>query len=85
MPVISGCCRISASSCPVLRLNERAGPDSGWRITYSDQSGEKAEDFDFAVVCIGLYSETPNIPLFDGRDQFKGEVIYVSALNLLTN
>ena len=69
--------------CPVLRLNERAGPDSGWRVTYRDQSGEKAEDFDLAVVSIGLYSEMPNIPLFDGRDQFKGEVIHVSALKSL--
>ena len=66
--------------CPVLGLNERAAPDAGWRVTYRDQSGEKAEDFDLAVVSIGLYSETPNIPLFDGRDQFKGEVIHVSAL-----
>ena len=32
------------------------------------------------MVSIGLYSETPNIPIFDGRDQFKGEVIHVSAL-----
>ena len=66
--------------CPVLALNERVQPDAGWRVTYRDQSGDKAEDFDLAVVSIGLYSETPNIPIFDGRDQFKGEVIHVSAL-----
>jgi dimethylaniline monooxygenase (N-oxide forming) len=66
--------------CTVHGLHERAAPGTGWRITYSDGSGEAVEDFDFAVVSIGLYSETPNIPLFDGRDQFKGEIIHVSAL-----
>src|SRR5262249_31221121 len=52
----------------------------GWRITYRDGSGEVVEDFDFAVVSIGLYSETPHIPLFEGHDQFEGEVVHVSAL-----
>src|SRR5262245_11891599 len=66
--------------CTVLGLNEQVAPHAGWRITYRDGSGEAVEDFDYAVVCIGLYSETPNIPLFEGRDQFNGEIIHVSAL-----
>ena len=32
------------------------------------------------MVSVGLYSETPNIPVFEGRDQFQGEIIHVSAL-----
>ena len=64
----------------VLGLEEQAGPGLGWRVTYRNESEERTEDFDFAVVCVGLYSETPNIPFFEGRDQFKGEVIHVSAL-----
>jgi len=66
--------------CTVLGLNEQAVPGAGWRVTYRYGSGETVEEFDLAVVSIGLYSETPNIPLFDGRDQFDGEVIHVSAL-----
>src|SRR5215471_12167315 len=43
--------------CTVLGLHERAAPGTGWRIMYSDASGEAVEDFDLAVVSIGLYSE----------------------------
>src|SRR5215813_4128001 len=57
--------------CTVLQLSEQAPPGTGWQIRYSDSAGETVEDFDLAVVSIGLYSETPNIPLLDGRDQFK--------------
>src|SRR5215831_2088222 len=64
----------------VLDLEEQAGSGLGWRVTYRNESEERTEDFDFAVVCVGLYSETPNIPFFEGRDQFKGEIIHVSAL-----
>src|SRR5262249_8714965 len=66
--------------CTVLALNEQAAPGVGWQIRYRDSAAEAVEDFDFAVVSIGLYSETPNIPLLDGRDQFKGEVIHLSEL-----
>jgi dimethylaniline monooxygenase (N-oxide forming) len=66
--------------CTVLGLTQQAAPGSGWRITYRGGSGESVEDFDFAVLCIGLYSETPFIPLFEGRDEFNGEVIHVSSL-----
>jgi hypothetical protein len=38
-------------------------PAAGWRVTYRDQSGDKVEDFDFAVVSIGLYSETPRLTI----------------------
>jgi dimethylaniline monooxygenase (N-oxide forming) len=64
----------------VLGLDEQAAPRVGWLVTYRNESEERTEDFDFAVVCVGLYSEAPNIPFFEGRDQFKGEVIHVSAL-----
>src|SRR5262245_7251232 len=67
-------------ACTVLQTREQAAPGAGWQIRYRDSAGETVEDFDFAVVSIGLYSETPNIPLLDGRDQFKGEVIHVSEL-----
>jgi dimethylaniline monooxygenase (N-oxide forming) len=66
--------------CTVVALNERTEPDAGWRVSYRDNSGDKVEDFDLAVVTVGLYSETPNIPVFDGSNQFRGEVIHVSAL-----
>jgi cation diffusion facilitator CzcD-associated flavoprotein CzcO len=64
----------------VLGLEEQAGPGLGWRVTYCYESEERTEDFDFAVVCVGLYSETPNIPFFEGRDQFKGECRIVESV-----
>jgi dimethylaniline monooxygenase (N-oxide forming) len=66
--------------CTVVGLNERSEPERGWRITYRCAAGEQAEDFDFAIVSIGLYSETPNIPLSDGQHLFQGRIIHVSAL-----
>jgi dimethylaniline monooxygenase (N-oxide forming) len=66
--------------CTVLDLNERVLPERGWRIIYRDAAGEQAEDFDLAIVCIGLYSETPNIPLSNGQHLFQGQILHVSAL-----
>jgi dimethylaniline monooxygenase (N-oxide forming) len=64
----------------VIGLSERAEGMPGWRVAYRDSRGQSAEDFDFVVVGIGLYSETPNIPKLDQRELFQGEIIHVSEL-----
>jgi dimethylaniline monooxygenase (N-oxide forming) len=62
----------------VEKLEARDG--SGWTVTYGDGDGSGQEDFDLIVVCIGLYSNVPNIPRFPGQDRFAGEVIHISGL-----
>jgi dimethylaniline monooxygenase (N-oxide forming) len=64
----------------VTDLGERVNGVPGWRVAYRDAGGDRVEDFDLVVVCIGLYSETPNIPKLDQRELFQGEVIHVSEL-----
>ena len=64
----------------VTTVAERDGPDSGWTITSTDGNAETQDQFDIVVVCIGLYSNVPNMPEFPGRDSFAGEVIHNSRL-----
>lgn len=66
--------------CPVVAVNERAEPGSGWSVTVQDKPGTKTEEFDLVVISVGLYSETPHIPKFEGLANFQGNVIHVSAL-----
>jgi len=72
---------------PHIRFNttaagiaQRPGPEAGWRLICRDEKGDKAEDFDFVVAAIGLYSEKPNLPASEGWDRFQGQIIHVSAL-----
>ena len=64
----------------VTSIAERDGPGTGWTVSSKDDNGEKQDQFDLVVVCIGLYSNVPNMPDFPGRDLFKGEVFHNSAL-----
>ena len=72
---------------PRIRLNSRvvniAEADSsgtGWSITSESGNSTRHENFDIVVICIGLYSNQPNIPEYPGRDDFHGEVIHNSML-----
>ncbi|MBT6825559.1 MAG: NAD(P)-binding domain-containing protein, partial [Rhodospirillales bacterium] len=38
------------------------------------------DDFDIVVICIGLYSQQPNMPEFPGADSFSGIIMHNSAL-----
>lgn len=64
----------------VTHVTEKDGPGSGWMVTYTHNDQEKQDQFDLVVICIGLYSNTPNIPEFPNRDAFSGEVIHNSKL-----
>jgi dimethylaniline monooxygenase (N-oxide forming) len=62
-------------------------PDSlpGWRVQVRDLAtgGESASDFDFVIVCNGVFSE-PHIPLFSGRNEFEahgGIVLHSSQVS----
>ena len=64
----------------VVGVRERAGGEPGWVITY-DTAGTVREDaFDLVVLCIGLYSNRPNMPQFPGQDRFRGEILHISDL-----
>ena len=64
----------------VTRLARAGLPDSDWSITIENNNGEYQENFDRVVICIGLYSNLPNLPEFPGREEFQGEVIHNSQL-----
>jgi dimethylaniline monooxygenase (N-oxide forming) len=64
----------------VEKLEERGDSDQGWILTYSDGNTLHREDFDLIVVCIGLYSNVPNVPQFPGEDGFEGEIMHISGL-----
>ena len=72
----------------VDRLEPRgdAGQDAKgpWTLAYSDARGTHEEDFDLVVVCIGLYSNVPNMPEFPGQDGFEGEILHISGVKSRT-
>ncbi|MCH8101226.1 MAG: NAD(P)/FAD-dependent oxidoreductase [Proteobacteria bacterium] len=64
----------------VTSLAENDSSDAGWTLTSDKERETNAEHFDQVVICVGLYSDTPNIPDFSGRDSFHGEVFHNSLL-----
>ena len=66
----------------VTSLAEAESPDTGWTLTSENKSESSHDHFDLVVICIGLFSNTPNIPDFPDRDIFHGEVIHNSLLKL---
>lgn len=52
----------------------------GWTVVSEqlpEAGGEKkSEQFDFVVVCTGMYSSPPNIPKAEGSESFKGELLH---------
>jgi dimethylaniline monooxygenase (N-oxide forming) len=64
----------------VTSLAEADSAGEGWTLTTEDESGTNKEHFDLVVICIGLYSNTPEIPEFTDRDKFQGEVMHNSLL-----
>ncbi len=64
----------------VTRLVEAELPESGWSITTEINNGDYQENFDWVIICIGLYSNVPNVLEFPGSDEFQGEIIHNSLL-----
>jgi dimethylaniline monooxygenase (N-oxide forming) len=64
----------------VVDMQQRAGAEHGWVVTYDEAGVQGQDDFDLVVVCTGLFSKTPNMPEFPYQDRFKGTIIHVSEL-----
>lgn len=58
----------------------KAPDDTGWILAAEHDSVGHEEQFDFVVVCTGLFSNKPHMPSFPGQDNFEGRIIHVSAL-----
>lgn len=56
----------------VLRMVRRPGGSDGWRVEIRDLATgrETGEEFDFVVVCNGVFS-TPALPKIPGREEFE--------------
>lgn len=52
----------------------------GWRVVYTRHGDTLSADFDFVVVCTGLYSNKPHLPNFPGQDAFTGDILHISEL-----
>lgn len=64
----------------VTSVVERNGPGTGWILTSRTGERVRQDEFDLVVVCIGLYSQRPNLPTFPGENRFGGEILHISAL-----
>lgn len=64
----------------VTNITEGNSPKTGWIIESICNNKEKKETFDLVVVCIGLYSNVPNIIEFPDKELFSGSVIHNSKL-----
>ena len=74
---ITPCIRFDAE---VVRVEQIEGAGGGWTVT-SHKDGETRKDaYDLVVICIGLYSNLPNMPEFSGQDRFGGEILHISDL-----
>lgn len=73
---------------PHIRLNTtvtdiriRSNNLQGWILTCCDSTGRTYdESFDLVVVAIGVYSHTPNLPVFPKQNSFRGTIIHNSQL-----
>ena len=65
-------------NCSVKKLEPRT-EGNGWQLNYLDKSDitENSKEFDFIVVCNGLYS-TPQVPSYPNQAQFEGRVLHSS-------
>ena len=67
-------------STQVTSLAEADSSNAGWTLKSESESGTKEEEFDLLVICIGLYSNKPEIPEFSEQEKFHGEVMHNSLL-----
>lgn len=65
----------------VTGVIERSDGLTGWSIMSVDCEGQEHIDhFDFVVVAIGVYSQSPDVPSFPQEERFQGQIIHSSEL-----
>jgi dimethylaniline monooxygenase (N-oxide forming) len=64
----------------VLDVRPRSDGFAGWALAIRDEAGQRKEAFDLVVICVGLYSEEPYRPEFEGHEAFRGEILHVSEV-----
>src|SRR5262249_56958780 len=52
----------------------------GWPCAVAQDGRTHEQDFDLAVIAIGLYSNSPNLPRILGQEDFAGEILHVSDI-----
>lgn len=58
----------------------RRSDGAGWTLAYARNDISVEQNFDFVIICTGLFSNKPHRPTFPGQDRFQGELIHVSEL-----
>lgn len=64
----------------VSGIEDRQDGTGGWQVTYKQGERFFREDFDLVVVCIGLFSNQPNLPVFPGQEGYRGKILHISDL-----
>ncbi len=64
----------------VVGLEQTASAGGGWTVTSEKDGEQRVETFDIGVICIGLYSNQPSMPAFEGQESFTGEIMHISGL-----
>ena len=66
-----------------VEKTETLADDSGWKVFLDTPSGSTMREFEWLIVCNGIFS-IPAIPNFSGRSAFEkagGEVLHTSQMN----
>jgi dimethylaniline monooxygenase (N-oxide forming) len=74
-----GVCPRITFDAAVTRVG-RHPADGGWLVEYTRDGQALSAEFDFVVVCTGLYSNRPHLPNFPGQDAFTGDILHISEL-----
>src|SRR5499427_8881521 len=64
----------------ITKLSLRADGTAGWTFSVEQDGRTYEQDFDLAVIAIGLYSNSPNLPRIPGQEDFAGEILHVSDI-----
>lgn len=69
----------------VVSVGRPESGGSGWEVCMDSGGKTATEAFDLVVVATGLYSETPHIPAYPGRDAFRGDVLHAYDIKTRTS
>ncbi|MHC5720656.1 MAG: NAD(P)-binding domain-containing protein, partial [Nostoc sp.] len=67
----------------VTNVSRKTGEQPGWIVTIRVNEKEEKHEFDFVLVCNGIFS-TPKLPSLPGREEFAasgGRVLHSTEFN----